>query len=40
LSTPLHLTRSGKAAFSLEKVLAYEKQSSGAGEILAGVFIG
>jgi hypothetical protein len=40
LSTPLHLARSGKAAFSLEKELACEKQSSDAGGIVAGVFIG
>jgi hypothetical protein len=39
LPAPLRLTRSGKAAFSLEKVLAFLKWNSSAGGI-AGVFFG
>jgi hypothetical protein len=39
-TTPLHLTRSGKAAFSLEKELVCKKQNSDAGGRIAGVFIG
>jgi hypothetical protein len=39
LPTPPHLTRSGKAAFSLEKVLAFLKWNSSAGDA-AGVFFG
>jgi len=39
LLSPLHLTKSGKAAFSLENSLAFPKQNSDAG-IIAGVFFG
>jgi hypothetical protein len=39
LFTPLHLIKSGKAAFSLKKVLAFPKQYSDAG-VIASVFFG
>jgi hypothetical protein len=39
LLSPLHPTKSGKAAFSLANVLLSPKQNSDAG-VIAGVFFG